>query len=36
MYTDCACLVVMNRDTEELPAIMAELEESAHAIEGYQ
>ncbi|KIM39971.1 hypothetical protein M413DRAFT_446875 [Hebeloma cylindrosporum] len=26
---------VMNRDTEELPAIMAELEESAHAIEGY-
>ena len=29
-------LAVMNRDTEELPVIMAELEESVHAIEGYQ
>lgn len=27
---------VMNRDTEELPVILAELEESAHAIRGYQ
>jgi len=39
VYIDiyCACvLAVMNRDTEELPAIMAELEESVHAIEGYQ
>jgi len=26
---------VMNRDTAELPTIMTELEESAHAIEGY-
>ncbi|KAF8199671.1 autophagy protein Apg17-domain-containing protein [Pholiota molesta] len=26
---------IMNRDTEELPVILAELEESAHAIRGY-
>lgn len=26
----------MNRDTEELPAIMSELEENAKSIEGHQ